>query len=50
MAWFGWKTPEEAIRYVEATDRRKAAKAAAGKLRERKRITKVSNPKFGLTK
>jgi integrase len=50
MAWFGWKTPAEAIRYVEAADRRKAAKAAADKLRERKRTTKVSNPKPGLTK
>jgi integrase len=50
MAWFGWKTPEEAIRYVEGADRRKAAKAAADKLRERKRTTKVSNSKSGLTK
>jgi integrase len=50
MAWFGWKTPAEAIHYVEAADRRKAAKAAADKLRERKRTTKVSNPKPGLTK
>jgi len=50
MAWFGWKTPEEAIRYVEAADRRKAAKAAAHKLRERKRTTKVSNSQSGLTK
>lgn len=50
MAWFGWKTPEEAIRYVEAADRRKAAKAAADKLRERKRTTKVSNSQSGLTK
>jgi hypothetical protein len=41
MAWFGWKTPAEAIRYVESADRRKAAKAAADKLRERKRTTEV---------
>jgi integrase len=50
MAWLGWKTPGEAIRYVEAADRRRAAKAAADKLKERKRTTKVSNRKSGLTK
>src|SRR5262249_40211896 len=25
MAWFGWKTPGEAIHYTEAADRRRAA-------------------------
>jgi integrase len=33
MAWFAWKTPGEAIRYTEGADRRRAAKAAAEKLR-----------------
>ena len=50
MSWFGWRTPAEAIRYVEAADRLRAAKAAAAKLKERKRTIKVSNSKSGLTK
>jgi hypothetical protein len=33
MAWFAWKTPGEAIHYTETADRRRAAKAAAEKLR-----------------
>jgi hypothetical protein len=44
MSWFGW-----AIRYVEAADRRCAAKAAAKKLRT-EMDTEVSNQKPSLTK
>jgi integrase len=49
MSWFGWRSPSEAIRYVEAADRRRAAKAAAKKLRTEV-DSEVSNQKSGLTK
>jgi integrase len=49
MSWFGWRSPSEAIRYVEAADRGRVAKAAAKKLRTDV-DSDVSNQKPGLTK
>jgi hypothetical protein len=30
MRWFGWKTPNEALHYIETAERRKAAKSDGG--------------------
>jgi integrase len=42
MRWFGWKTPEEALHYIETAEKRKAAKRTAAKVAK---IEKVKNRK-----
>jgi hypothetical protein len=42
MRRFGWKTPEEALHYIETAERRKAAKRTAAKVAK---IEKMKNRK-----